>query len=114
MQYKIPNKRCNIKNDKPVRFGKAELKKRVQFILDKEVCQVCNESYDLDYPHHGVYGLGVKDDRTFVNICVNCHRLVHSSGGYDKLPKTREEIEVIGWSNNDEYEESVTVCYTNH
>jgi hypothetical protein len=100
--------RCNIKNDKPVRFGKAELKKRVQFILAKEVCQVCNESYDLDYPHHGLYGLGVKDDRTLVNICVTCHRLVHSSGGYDKLPKTREEIEIIGWSNNDKYEESAT------
>jgi len=103
VSYKIPNKKCNLKNDKPTRFNKAELKKRVEFILEKEVCQVCETSTDLDYPHHALYGLGVKDDRSLVNICVKCHRLVHSSGGYDKLPKSREDIEITGWSNNEEY-----------
>ncbi len=105
--YQVPHKRCSLKNDKPVRFGKAELKKRKEFILAKEVCQVCNESYNLDHPHHAVYGLGVKDDRTLVNICVKCHRLVHNTEGCRKSPKSRSEIEAIGWANNDEYEESV-------
>jgi len=103
MSYQIPKKKCNLKNDKPIRFNKAELRKRVEFILEKEVCQVCETSTDLDYPHHALYGLGVKDDRVLVNTCVECHRLIHSSGGYDKLPKTRKEIEAIGWSNDEEY-----------
>ena len=102
MNYKLPKKLCSLKNDKPIRLCADELKKRVMFILDKDVCQVCEESYQLDYPHHAVYGLGVKDDRTLVNICVSCHRIIHSVG-YDKLSKTREEIEDIGWGNNDEY-----------
>ena len=102
MAYKIPNKRCSLKNDKPVRFDIAELKKRVQFILEKEVCQVCEESYQLDAPHHAVYGLGVKDDRTLINICLRCHRLIHNTG-YDTLKKTREEIEAIGWENNEQF-----------
>ena len=96
-----------LNDNSPVRFNKSELQKRQQFILDKEVCQVCEESYQLDVPHHAEYGLGVKDDRTLVNICLTCHRIIHSVG-YDKLSKTREEILVIGWSNNDEYNEGVT------
>ncbi len=103
--YKVPQKKCNLKNDKPIRFNKAELKRRVEFILAKEICQVCELSWESDYPHHAVYGYGVKDDRTLVNICISCHRLVHGSNGYDKLPKSREEIEAIGWLNNEEYEE---------
>ena len=106
--YKVPQKKAPLKNDKPVRFNKAELQRRVEFILAKEVCQVCETSTNTDYPHHAVYGFGVKDDRTLINVCVECHRLIHSSGGYKKLNKTREEIEVIGWENNDGYEESVT------
>jgi len=101
--YKVPKKKCNLKNDKPVRFVKQELKKRVEFILSKEVCQVCEQSHDLDYPHHAVYGLGVKDDRTLVNICISCHRIVHSYDMTLKCNKSRKEIEYIGWSNNDEY-----------
>ena len=101
--YEIPHKRCNLKNDKPIRFNKSELKKRVEFIISKEVCQVCETSTDLDYPHHAIYGLGVKDDRSLTNICVECHRIIHGSGGYDKLPKTRKEIEVIGWGNDEEF-----------
>ncbi|MCK4816680.1 hypothetical protein KA005_12995 [bacterium] len=102
MRYKVPQKKCNLKNDKPIRFNKAELKRRVELILEKEVCQVCETSTDLDYPHHAIMGYGVKDDRSLVNICVECHRLIHSSGGYEKLSKTREEIEAIGWANNEE------------
>ncbi len=102
MRYKVPQKKCNLKNDKPIRFNKAELKRRVELILEKEVCQVCETSTDLDYPHHSIYGLGVKDDRSLVNVCVECHILIHSSGGYEKLSKTRKEIEAIGWANNEE------------
>jgi len=88
--------------DKAMRFNKAELNKRVQFIIEKEVCQVCEEGYNLDYPHHAVYGLGKKDDRTLVNICIECHRKIHQDG-YAKVAKTREEIEVIGWENDADY-----------
>ena len=33
---------------KPVRFSKNELKKRVEFIIAKEICQVCDENSFLD------------------------------------------------------------------
>ena len=102
--YKIPNKKCNLKNDKPVRFKKAELKKRVEFILAKEVCQVCEVSHDLDYPHHVEQG-SCKDDRYLINICVECHRLIHSVG-YDAVAKTREQCKNIAWANNGEYVEN--------
>ncbi len=85
-----------------VRFDKSELKKRVSFILDKEICQVCEKSYDLDVPHHARYGNAKKDDRYLVNICVSCHRLIHQVG-FHKVAKTRTETEDIGWNNHLEY-----------
>ncbi len=91
---------------KPVRFSKNELKKRVEFIIAKEICQVCDENSFLDYPHHAVYGWSSKDDRTLVNICISCHTIIHTKG-YTALAKDREEIEVIGWKNNKEYNEQV-------
>lgn len=102
--YKIPQKKCKLRLDTPKRLSKAEMHKRNEFILAKGSCQVCEEFKPLDVPHHAVYGLGVKDDRTLVNICLDCHRLIHGFGGYSKLSKTREEIEAIGWANNEEYE----------
>lgn len=85
-----------------IRLSKDQVKQRVSFILDKEVCQVCETSTDLDYPHHAIFGVSHKDDRTMINICVECHRTIHNKG-YGPLLKTREEIELIGWTNNKEY-----------
>lgn len=85
-----------------VRFNKKQLNERVQFLLNKQVCQVCEESYNLDYPHHARFGIAKKDDRFMINICVHCHRIIHNKGFKD-LKKTREETEDIGWENNLEY-----------
>lgn len=97
-------KRCRLRDDTPRRFSKAEVQRRNEFVLAKGACQVCDQFKLLDVPHHAVYGLGVKDDRTLVNICLDCHRFIHGFGGYSKLYKTREQIETIGWNNNEEYE----------
>lgn len=88
-----------------VRFGKDELRKRVYFILNKEVCQICDISYDLDYPHHARQGAN-KDDRWLINICCSCHDILHRVG-FETLNKTREELEIIGWDNHIEYMENV-------
>lgn len=85
-----------------MRYTKSEVKKRVEFVLQKEVCQVCEESYDLDYPHHARYGVSRKDDRFLICICVECHRLIHQKG-FSQVKKTREETEDIAWSNHLEY-----------
>lgn len=85
-----------------VRLPKDQIKKRVQWLLNKEICQVCEESTNLDYPHHAIFGWSNKDDRTMVNICVKCHRTIHTIG-YGPLKKNREQIEKIGWSNNKEF-----------
>ncbi len=85
-----------------VRFDKAELRKRVEFVLEKDVCQVCEESHDLDYPHHARYGVSRKDDRFLINICTTCHRLIHNIG-FSKVKKTRQETEDIAWENHQEY-----------
>lgn len=82
-----------------VRYSKDDLKQRVEFILELGPCQVCETSYDLDYPHHAVYGMGKKDDRYLINICVDCHRTIHS-GSYSDLLKSRKQIEDIGWNNH--------------
>ncbi len=86
-----------------IRFDKNELQKRVSFILEKEICQICEESYDLDYPHHARYGNAKKDDRYLINICVKCHIILHTKG-FKTLKKTREETEDIGWDNHLEIE----------
>ena len=100
---KSNNSKSGIKDDtKPVRFSEAEYKARQDFILAKESCQCCGEFGNLDTPHHAEYGLGKKDDRYLVNICLVCHWEIHS-GSYDNLPKTREELKVIGWLNHLEY-----------
>jgi hypothetical protein len=89
-----------------IRLKKDEIKKRVQWLLDKEVCQVCENSTNLDYPHHAIFGWSNKDDRTMINICVDCHRTIHTKG-YGPLKKDRSTIENIGWSNNEEYLECI-------
>lgn len=85
-----------------VRLPKDQIKKRVQWLLNKKVCQVCEESTKLDYPHHSIFGWSRKDDRTLINICVKCHMTIHTKG-YGPLKKNRSEIESIGWTNNEEY-----------
>ena len=82
-----------------VRYSKVDLKKRVSLVLDLGPCQVCETSFDFDYPHHAMYGIGNKDDRYLINVCVECHRTIHTKG-YDTLNKTRKELEVIGWTNH--------------
>ncbi len=85
-----------------MRYPKPEVKKRVEFILQKEVCQVCETSHDLDFPHHSRYGISRKDDRFLICICVDCHRIIHNQG-FSKLKKTREQTEDIAWQNHLEY-----------
>jgi len=101
--WKPAEKKCKLRSDAPVRLSKAEILQRQLFVLLKGACQVCEQFKPLDVPHHAVYGIGVKDDRSLVNICLDCHRFIHGFGGYSKLDKTREEIEAIGWANNEEY-----------
>jgi len=42
------------------------------------------------------------DDRYLINICVGCHRTIHTKG-FNTLLKTRDETVGIGWDNNLEY-----------
>lgn len=92
--------------NKPIRFKKDELDKRVKFIIDIEVCQVCDTiGQVLDYPHHVMQGAN-KDDRYMINICVKCHRLIHEIG-YRAVKKWREECKVIAWDNHLKYKENI-------
>lgn len=93
----------SLNPNKPVRFDKTELRKRVYFILNKEVCQVCEDSLDLDYPHHVEQGAN-KDDRYMINICVECHRAIHEKG-YSAVKKNRNDCKMISWNNHLEYME---------
>ena len=85
-----------------IRLPKDQIRQRVQWILEKQICQVCENSTDLDYPHHALDGISRKDDRTLINICISCHRTIHTKG-FGPLKKSREEIELIGWTNNKEF-----------
>ena len=91
------NKKPNKK-----RVSITELNERVAFLINKEICQVCEESYDLDYPHHAEFGGYKKDDRSMINICIDCHRTIHTKG-FDTLNKTRKETALIGKRNNEEF-----------
>lgn len=86
--------------NKPVRFKKTKYKARQDEIRSLGACQVCDTSYELDAPHHVVQGLGFKDDRYMINICVTCHSLIHSVAGYVGVAKTKEECKVIAWNNH--------------
>lgn len=98
-------KEQQLKHNKKIKLkkvSKAELKKRVEFLLSKEVCQVCNFSTDLDYPHHTLFGLAKKDDRSMINICVSCHREIHTKG-FPVHGLNREDMIEIGRLNNEEF-----------
>ena len=73
----------------------------ISFLLDRVVCQVCDESLDLDTPHHEPRGIN-KDDWLRVNICVECHRIRHGSIK-GELKKSIKEIEQIAIENREEF-----------
>lgn len=101
--YKVPQKKAPLKQDKPVRLSRKEYVAFQDYVYSIGLCQVCEESEELDAPHHSVYGLGVKDDRSLICICLKCHDAIHRLG-YDNVPKTREELEEIGRTNWGEYD----------
>jgi len=56
------SKEIDLKDDSIiVRLSKKDLKARVNFVLDKICCQVCEVGTDLDYPHHSLFGSAKKD-----------------------------------------------------
>lgn len=96
--------RESLNPNKPVRFTKEKLQQRVYDILNLNdgICQVCNASHELDYPHHVEQG-SKKDDRTMINICIYCHDLIHRVG-YEAIIKDREECLAIAWTNHENLE----------
>jgi len=91
--------RESLNPDKPVRFTEKKLNQRVYDIHNLGKCQICEDSYELDYPHHVDQG-SKKDDRTMINICVTCHRLIHGVG-YSAVKKDRSECLVIALNNHE-------------
>jgi len=96
--YKVPQKKCRIRDDVPKRFKPDEYRAYQDHIKSIGVCQVCDESRNLDTPHHTKQGLGVKDDRSLICICIECHDILHRIG-FETLKKTRDELEDIGNDN---------------
>jgi len=102
VSYKIPQKKARLRNDTPQRFAPKEYKAYQDYIKDIGVCQVCEESAQLDTPHHTKQGAN-KDDRSLICICISCHDILHRIG-FETLAKTRaelEEISRINWSGYD-------------
>lgn len=87
-----------LNSNKPVRFNEAKYKKRQDAIRDIELCQVCNESYELDAPHHVEQG-SCKDDRYLINICIYCHALIHNVG-YSSVKLSRKDCSLVALSNH--------------
>ena len=96
--WKPIQKKAPLREKQAKRLSPKEYADYQDYIKDIGVCQVCEESTDLDTPHHSLYGLGVKSDISLVCICINCHSNIHSKG-YGHVPKTRKEIESIGKHN---------------
>ena len=99
--YKVPQKKAPLREKQAKRLSPTEYADYQDWIMSKGICQVCEISADLDAPHHTKQGLGVKDDRSLICICIACHREIHTQG-FSKLNKSREELEKIGednWSN---------------
>ena len=95
-----------LHKDRAVRFVEAKYRERQEAIRGLGACQVCEFSYELDAPHHVVQGLGLKDDRYLINICIDCHGLIHVVG-YSAVKKSREECKEIAWSNHLMFEEEL-------
>ena len=95
--------KIGIKQTNNKRFSKSDFKEYENHILEIGECQLCG-SYDLDKPHHAKFGnFGAdKDDKSLINICVKCHRLIHFGDPYDEeisSEKLREEAVKIGLGN---------------
>ena len=97
------SKKAKLRDDIPSRFSKEEYQKRQTFIKDFGVCQVCDESQNLDTPHHTLQGAN-KDDTSLICICIECHHTLHSVG-YETLKKSKSQLVAIGRSNNQLYKE---------
>jgi len=98
--YEIPKQKARLRENTK-RFTPEKYTTYQTHIKDIGLCQVCEESIELDTPHHTKQGLGVKDDRSLICICLTCHNAIHTQG-FSKLNKTRIELEEIGkenWSN---------------
>ena len=91
--------------DRPIRFPEAKYKMRQKDIRNLGACQVCDMRYTLDAPHHVMQG-SKKDDRYLINICIDCHGLIHTVG-YSAVKKDRAECKVIAWSNHLKFEEEL-------
>ena len=95
-----------IGRNKALRMKKKEFDNYRGFLNNSgDPCQVCEENYLLDPPHHepNTYD---KDDKYQLRICVNCHRIRHT-GDVKTLKKTlveMEEIAVNNWETYQEYE----------
>ena len=79
-----------LRDDVSQRFSKADYKKYQDFIKSFEICQVCDINFGDDAPHHTKQG-SHKDDRSLINICIDCHRTLHNSG-YSTLKKSRMQL----------------------
>jgi len=84
--------------NKPIRFKTPKYRQRQREIKSLGVCQVCELNYELDTPHHVMQG-SCKDDRYLINICIDCHALIHMVG-YSAALKDRLECKVIAWNNH--------------
>ena len=99
--WKPTEKKAPLREKQAKRLSPTEYADYQDWIISKGICQVCEVSADLDAPHHTKQGLGVKDDRSLICICIACHREIHTQG-FSKLLKTRVELEEIGninWLN---------------
>ncbi|NOQ31822.1 MAG: hypothetical protein GQ570_11930 [Helicobacteraceae bacterium] len=103
MLSKKYKKKARLRDDVPVRFNEAEYKERQDFIKSLGICQVCDDSTNLDTPHHTLQGSN-KDDRSLICICIECHHTLHSVG-YETLKKSKVQLVAIGNLNNDLYEQ---------
>ena len=91
--------------NRPTRLSKSELESYILYLNDcGEPCQVCEENFMLDKPHHTKRGYK-KDDTFQIRICTKCHHELHF-GVHKNLKKTDDEIEEISIANWKNYQES--------
>lgn len=100
--WKPREKKARLRDDVPKRFKPEAYKAYQTHIKEIGVCQVCDISTDLDTPHHTLRGIGFKDDRSIICICIKCHDILHRIG-YETLNKSEDELKEIGRLNWDEY-----------
>ena len=74
--YKIPNKRCNLKNDKPVRFNKSD-KKYLEWLQEQShTCFVCGQQNGIEWHHVKRDSTDRKNHKRLIPLCgVEHHRI---------------------------------------